>query len=155
MPTVKASRSVVLSPDRAAALWTDVSRWPTFVEGFQHVVEKDDSWPAHGAKLVWKSVPDGRGTVNERVMSSGGDHLSTRLIEEALTGVQTVTFHPAEDGGCVVEIALEYELNPTSVWRQGPLGKVADALFIRRALGDSLARTLRRFATEAAEESAL
>jgi ribosome-associated toxin RatA of RatAB toxin-antitoxin module len=155
MPTVKASRAVVLSPDRAAALWTDVSRWPTFVEGFQHVVEKDDSWPAHGAKLVWKSVPDGRGTVNERVTSSGGDHLSTRLIEAALTGVQTVTFHPAEDGGCVVEIALEYELNPTSVWRQGPLGKVADALFIRRALGDSLARTLRRFATEAAEESAL
>ena len=155
MPSVSASRAVVLSPDRAAALWTDVRRWPTFIEGFQHVVEKDDSWPGHGAKLVWKSTPGGRGTVNERVTSSGGDHLSTRLIEESLTGVQTVTFHPAQDGTCVVELALEYQLNPTSFWRQGPVGKLSDVLFIRRALGDSLARTLRRFATEAAEESAL
>jgi hypothetical protein len=155
MPTARASRAVVLSPDRAAALWVDVRRWPTFIEGFQHVVEKDDSWPAHGSKLVWQSVPGGRGRVNERVTSSGGDHLSTRLLEEALTGMQTVTFQPAEDGTCVVQLALEYELNPTSFWRSGPVGKLADVLFIRRALGDSLARTLRRFATEAAEESAL
>jgi Polyketide cyclase / dehydrase and lipid transport len=155
MPTARASRAVALSPDRAAALWTDVHRWPTFMEGFAHVVQKDDSWPAHGSKLVWQSVPGGRGRVNERVTSSGGDHLSTRLIEEALTGTQTVTFHPAEDGTSVVELALEYELNPTSIWRQGPVGKLSDVLFIRRALGDSLARTLRRFATEAAEESAL
>jgi hypothetical protein len=71
-----------------------------------------------------------------------------------VAGTQTVSFHPSDDGA-VVELSLEYELNPTGVWRQGPIGKVADVLFIRRALGDSLARTLRRFATEAAEESAL
>jgi len=155
MPSVSASRLVALSPERAAALWTDVTRWATFVEGFAHVIEKDDSWPAGGSRLVWTSVPGGRGRVTERVVSSGGDHLSTRLAEESLAGTQTVSFHPGEDAACVVELALEYELNPTSVWRQGPVGKLADALFIRRALGDSLARTLRRFATEAAEESAL
>jgi hypothetical protein len=32
---------------------------------------------------------------------------------------------------------------------------VVNALFIRRALADSLARTLRRFATEAVEQQAL
>ena len=35
------------------------------------------------------------------------------------------------------------------------IGKVSDVLFIRRALSDSLARTLRRFSVEAAEEVAL
>src|SRR5919197_246410 len=129
MRKVSVSRAVILSPDRAAALWTDVRRWPLFIEGFHHVVEKDDSWPGHGAKLVWQSVPGGRGMVNEKVTSSGGDHLSTRLIEESLTGVQTVTFHPAEDATSVVELALEYELTRTSPWRQGPVGKLADVLF--------------------------
>jgi hypothetical protein len=104
---------------------------------------------------VWESVPGGRGRVSERVNSSGPDELATRVVDESLIGVQTVSFHPSEDGTSVVEITLEYELNPTSVWRRGPLGKLADLLFIRRALGDSLARTLRRFAAEAAEESAL
>jgi hypothetical protein len=93
--------------------------------------------------------------VTEKVTSRAYGVLATRLLEESLSGVQTVTFEPAEDGGTHVELSLEYELNPTTVWRQGPLGRVTDALFIRRALTDSLARTLRRFAAEADEEQAL
>jgi hypothetical protein len=45
---------------------------------------------------------------------------------------------------------LEYELT-----RYGPLSGVADALFIRRALRDSLRRTLFRFGLEAEEEARL
>jgi hypothetical protein len=153
--TVRAARAVALPPEEAELLWVDVSRWPTFIEGFAHLERKDDSWPAEGSKLVWSSQAGGRGTVSERVVTRSHGELGTRLLEESLTGVQSATFHPAADGGTLVELSLEFELNPTNVWRRGPLGKVVNALFIRRALTDSLARTLRRFATEAAEQRAL
>ena len=77
------------------------------------------------------------------------------MFEEATDrAAQTVTFEPAE-GGTRVALELRYELQPTTWARQGLIGKVTDVFFIRRALSDSLARTLRRFATEAEEEVAL
>jgi hypothetical protein len=153
--TVRASRRVVLPPAEAFQLWTDVGRWPTFIEGFAHAVSQDDSWPAEGSKLVWQSLPDGRGRVNEKVQRSGDYFVGTRIVEDAMHGMQEVSFHAGEEGHSIAELELAYELNPTTVWRTGPLGTVVNALFIRRALTDSLARTLRRFATEAAEQQAL
>ena len=153
--TVRAARNVVLPPDRAEQLWLDTNRWPTFVEGFAHEVEREPDWPAQGARLVWQSLPGGRGRVTEKVVARSRGELASRLVEESLVGVQTVTFHEADDGGSIVELELEYDLNPTTIWRTGPLGKVVNLLFIRRAMTDSLIRTLRRFATEAAEEQAL
>jgi hypothetical protein len=152
---VSAARRVTLPPDEAEALWLDVSRWATFIEGFAHAVEKDESWPAEGSKLIWVSLPDGRGRVTEKVTARGRGHLSTRVVEESLTGIQSVTFDPAEGGGSVVGMSLDYDLNPTTIWRSGGLGVIVNALFIRRAMTDSLARTLRRFATEAAEQQSL
>ena len=153
--TVRAAREVVLPPERAEQLWLDVRRWATFIEGFGHEVERDESWPAEGSKLVWESRPGGRGRVKEKVVSRGDRLLSSRVVEESLVGIQTVTFHDGEEEGSIVELELSYDLNPTTVWRQGLLGKVVNLLFIRRAMTDSLNRTLRRFATEAAEEQAL
>jgi hypothetical protein len=153
--TVRAAREVVLPPDRAERLWLDVRRWSTFIEGFGHEIERDESWPAEGAKLVWESRPGGRGRVSEKVVASGPGHLASRLVEESLVGVQSVTFHEADEGGTIVELELRYDLNPTTIWRQGPIGAITNFFFIRRALTDSLARTLRRFATEAAEEESL
>ena len=159
MARVRESATVPLPVERAAELWSTVERWPTFIEGFAHALEKDPSWPHVGSKLVWESIPEGRGRVTERVVgfvapNEGPGKLATQVFEEALTGVQTVTFEPGE-GGTAVTIELEYELLPTTFWRQGPIGKLADVFFIRRALSDSLARTLRRFRVEAAEETAL
>ena len=71
------------------------------------------------------------------------------MLEERLTGTQTVRFAPTEDGSRV-ELILDYSLT-----RGGPFSGITDLLFIRRAERDSLRRTLRRFATEAAEEAAL
>jgi hypothetical protein len=155
--TVRAARRVVLPPGEAEALWLDVSRWPTFIEGFAHVSSKEAAWPAEGSKLVWQSLPDGRGQVTEKVTARGEGYLTARLLEDSLTGIQSVSFQPAGDGedATIVELCLKYDLNPTTVWRQGPLGKVVNLLFIRRAMTDSLARTLRRFATEAAEQKSL
>jgi hypothetical protein len=83
------------------------------------------------------------------VKESEPDRFSTQVYEKALTGVQTLRALPA-NGGSEVELALEYELT-----RYGPLSGVADALFIRRALRDSLRRTLFRFGLEAEEEARL
>jgi uncharacterized membrane protein len=149
----KAQRAGVvdLTPSRAFELWTDVSRWPTFVDGFGHVERIDDAWPEAGAKVVWESVPTGRGTVTERVRHAlPGERIQTEVIEERLRGTQTVEFAPAEEGGTAVILTLEYELV-----RTGPLSWITDVLFIRRAQNDALARTLSRFGIEAAEEAAL
>ena len=71
------------------------------------------------------------------------------MFEKALAGTQTLRALPADDGS-EVELSLEYELA-----RYGPLGGFADALFIRRALRDSLRRTLYRFSLEAEDEAGL
>lgn len=159
MGLARETRSVPLPVERAAELWIDLKRWATFIEGFSHVVDVDENWPQSGSKLVWESVAGGRGRVTERVLSwvapnEGPGRLSTQVFEQSLVGTQTVTFEPGE-GGSRVSIELQYDLQPTTFARQGVIGKVSDVLFIRRALSDSLARTLRRFSIEAAEEVAL
>jgi hypothetical protein len=111
------------------------------------VLQVGRGWPEVGGRVVWESTPDGRGRVTETVVESAPDRFSTQVFEEALIGTQTLRLLPASDGA-EVELSLEYELA-----KYGPLGGVADALFIRRALRDSLRRTLTRFAIEAAEDA--
>jgi hypothetical protein len=156
MPLARERTGVDLPPRRAAELWTDVRRWPTFVEGFARVLELAGHWPEEGAKVVWESIPGGRGRVTERVREwrppdgDGDGRLVTQVFELALTGTQTVEFAAGEDGGSAVGLELDYRLA-----KEGPLAWLTDLLFIRRALTASLGRTLRRFATEAAEEAGL
>jgi uncharacterized membrane protein len=142
--------AVDLPPARAEALWTDLRRWPSFVEGFRAAKRVDAGWPDAGSKVVWESIPGGRGLVTESVVErEPGARLVTRVFEERMTGLQTVAFAPAGDGA-TVRVELDYELTGG-----GPLRAVANALFIRRAISDALVRTLRRFEIEAAEEAAL
>jgi polyketide cyclase/dehydrase/lipid transport protein len=140
----------MLTPEAALRLWTDVSRWPSFVEGFARVLEQDPEWPAPGARLIWESVPAGRGRVTEKATDEAGpDRFSTLVFEDRLAGLQTLRVAESE-AGARVELTLEYSLT-----KYGPLGAVADAIFIRRALRDSLRRTLYRFAVEAEEDAGL
>lgn len=145
MAVVTASAELPAAPGLALRLWTDVSRWPTFIDGFGHVLEQDEHWPEPGSKLVWQSIPAGRGRVTERVVEHGENEFATEVFEEQLTGRQTLWF---EDGVVVME--LDYRLASG-----GPLRFLTDVLFIRRALVMALERTLRRFSTEAADESTL
>jgi hypothetical protein len=144
-----ARAALPLTPAEALALWTDVERWPSFVEGFARHLELTEAWPEPGGRVVWESTPDGRGRVTEIVMESAPDRFSTQVYEAALAGTQTLRAVRANDGS-EVELSLEYELA-----RYGPLRGVADALFIRRALRDALRRTLFRFGVEAEEEARL
>jgi uncharacterized membrane protein len=149
MGTVRESIVVGLPPEHARALWTDLGRWATFIEGFARVLEADPDWPAAGSKVVWESIPEGRGRVTERVVESSDERIVTEVFEQALTGRQTVSFEP-DEGETLVELELDYKLTQAGVLRA-----IADVIFIRRALSAALARTLRRFAAEAAEEASL
>lgn len=149
MRTARAGATVPLSPGAALELWSDVERWPSFVEGFARRLELAPDWPAKGARVVWESSPDGRGRVTETVTENQPDRFSTQVFEEALMGTQTLRVAPAPDGS-EIELTLDYELA-----KYGPLAGVADAIFIRRALRDALRRTLFRFGIEAEEEASL
>jgi hypothetical protein len=149
MRRASARDTVPLGPPDVLRLWSDVERWPSFVEGFARRLELTETWPEPGGRVVWESTPDGRGRVTETVTESTPDRFSTQVFEKALMGTQTLRVLPASDGS-EVELSLEYELA-----RYGPLGGVADALFIRRALRDALRRTLFRFGIEAEEEARL
>jgi len=143
MSHAKASITV---PGRAAdaeALWYDQHRWGSWVDGFGHVVTLEGEWPELGARLVWESPPGGRGRVQERVVAYESRTGQTVEVEDAtLTGRQRITFKPGPDE-VDVELALEYEIK-----ERGPLTPVVDRLFVRRAMNDSLRRTLTRFANE-------
>ena len=126
-----------------------MERWPSFVEGFARRLELSPEWPAKGARVVWESVPDGRGRVTETVVENSADRFATQVYEEALMGTQTLRAVPSGEGS-EIELTLEYRLA-----KYGPLAGVADAIFIRRALRDALRRTLFRFAIEAEDEAGL
>ena len=147
--TVTAAAEVPLEPAHALRLWSDVARWPSFVEGFARVGELSPDWPEPGSKVVWLSHPGGRGRVTEKVVARDLRRFSTRVFEERLAGTQTAEVAPAE-GGARVDLRLDYELTAG-----GPLRVVGDVLFVRRALNDALRRTLERFAVEAQDDAGL
>ena len=152
MSSVRRQVTVGLSPQAAYGLWTDITRWSTFIDGFGHVERIDPNWPNEGARVVWKSPPAGRGIVTETVThAEPPQRFTTQVFEDQLRGTQTVEFVPgAEPGTTTVALELEYTLQ-----KGGPLRALIDAIFIRRSEGEALQRTLNRFATEAREQAAL
>ena len=140
------ARAVIELPAQvsaAEALWYDVRRWPSFVDGFAHAAKVEDGWPAVGGRLVWDSTPHGRGRVIERVTehSPGAGH-ATEVEDPRLRGTQEVRFEALQDGTAIA-LQLEYRLKDRT-----PLTPVVDLLFIRRSLRDSLRRTLSRLGRE-------
>ena len=126
----------------AEALWYDLARWPTFIEGFGRVVSVDEDWPRAGT-LTWDSRPEGRGRVLERVTGyAPGDGQVADVEDDKMAGTQRVSFR-ADGDEVVVGLELDYELK-----RRFPGFQLVDVLFIRRSLRDSLARILRRYAIE-------
>ncbi len=150
MGRARASIELPSQVSAAEALWYDVDRWATFVDGFGHVAKLEGDWPRTGARLVWDSVPAGRGRVAETVTAYEVRAGQTTSVEdERITGTQTVTFTPKPDG-CELVLELRYRLK-----QGGPLSPVVDALFIRRAFADALRRTLARFRRELRAEAEL
>jgi hypothetical protein len=159
MGVARARGVVERPPDEALERYVDVGRWSAFVDGFARVLGVSSSWPVEGSEVTWQSTPEGRGRVREGVVTyeapppapdvapqSSPGRLVTEVTDDSLTGTQTATFSP-EGEGTLVDLALEYELT-----ERGALTGLTDLLFIRRAIRDSLRRTLRRFAAEVSDE---
>jgi hypothetical protein len=134
----------------AEALWYDVDRWSSFVDGFAHLAKVEPGWPREGS-VTWDSRPGGRGRVLERVLRyTAGDGQDVDVEDERVTGMQSVRFAPAGDDRVTISLELRYKL------KRSYLGSaVVDFIFIRRAMRDSLGRTLRRFAIELGAEREL
>ena len=128
--------------EAAEQLWYDPQRWPSFVDGFARVVRLDEAWPEEPARLVWDSRPGGRGRVSEIVTEyEPGVGQTLEVEDERLDGTQRIRF-VEQEGGIAVQLALAYEL------KRGGFARPLIELFVRRALQDSLRRTLERFGTE-------
>jgi hypothetical protein len=158
MRRARADAITGLRPAEALERFADPANWHSFVDGFARVLEVGLGWPAAGSELTWESNPGGRGQVHEQVESyeapppapdvapqTRPGQLVTRLEDGSLTGTQTARFSP-HPSGALVELELDYELQ-----RSGPLTPLTDALFIRRAIRDSLRRTVERFAAGTGE----
>ncbi len=143
MARVSAQIDLDAPPDAVEALWYDLRRWPSFVDGFAHVAKCELGWPEEGGRLVWDSTPHGRGRVLERVTSHiPGQGQMADVEDPRLRGTQEVRFTPLQDGTAVA-LQLDYQLKDRT-----PLTPLVDLLFIRRALRDSLRRTLVRLGRE-------
>jgi polyketide cyclase/dehydrase/lipid transport protein len=127
----------------AERLWYDTARWPAFIDGFAHVVKVEGPWPGTGSRVVWDSTPAGRGRVVERVIDHHpGVGQALEVEDPTLRATQRVRFEQLQDG-TAVGLELDYELK-----RRGPVRALVDLLFVRRAIRDSLRRTLARFSRE-------
>jgi len=133
------------------ALWLEPARWPSWIDGFGHVVALAGPWPEAGAVLDWSSRPGGRGRVRERVAERlAGEGQVLEVEDEQLAGTQTVAFLPAGEGAVRITLTLEYSLK-----ERNALTPVVDLLFIRRSMAASLQRSLARFARERAADADL
>jgi hypothetical protein len=145
----RASASITV-PGRAVQaerVWYDPSRWASWIEGFGHLISLDDGWPQRGSRRVWESPPQGRGRVSERVLAYEMRTGQTLAVEDGrMEATQRVSFEPQPDS-VRITLSLEYRLKDRNV-----LTPLVDLLFTRRSLGESLRRTLRRFASELAAE---
>lgn len=143
MARVAAVHDVAGPLGAAERLWYDTERWPSFIDGFAHLVKLEGDWPAAGSRVLWDSTPAGRGRVVERVVDHRpGEGQALQVEDASLRGTQRVRFEQLQDG-TAVGLELDYELK-----QRGPVRALVDLLFIRRAVRDSLRRTLASFSRE-------
>jgi hypothetical protein len=134
----------------AEALWHDLGRRASFVDGFSRPDRAEGDWPHVGSRIVWGAPGTGRERVVEQVVAYEPGELQVAAVEDAETaGTQTVRFAP-RDGGCEIVVEFQYRCK-----REGLAGALADLVLFRRRLRLSLERTLARYAIELAADREL
>lgn len=129
MPSVRAAVAVPGPEAAVLALWYDPARWPAFVDGLKAIERADPEWPEAG-RVQWASTPHGPGRTRETALGDG----RVAVEDERLRGTRTVVYENEQ-----LLVTLDYTLKQ---------GNPLFGFFIRRALRDSLRRTVERFAVE-------
>ncbi|MGA9858489.1 MAG: SRPBCC family protein [Solirubrobacteraceae bacterium] len=143
MATVVAQRTISGTVAGAERIWCDTSGWARWVDGLDRVLEVSGAWPQPGGVVRWESGPAGRGQVAETVVQRrAGECIALDVRDDSIDGRQTVAFTPAPDG---VHVTLELSYR---IRRRSPVTPLIDRLFVRRAMEQSLERTLARFGAQ-------
>ena len=149
MPSVSDSVVVEASLAEVWDTYLDPRGWASWVDGFAQATSVGDDWPEAGSVLRWRSIPAGRGEVEERVTA----HEERRrhafdFRDPAMTGSVETTF--AIDGpGTRVEQKMEYQLLD-----RGPISRIAALFFVKGQVRSSVQRSLGALAHEAQERAA-
>jgi hypothetical protein len=140
---VRVSATVPGPQAAVRALWFDPGRWPSFVDGLTRVARVEGDWPADG-RVVW----DCKRKTRQRVVEVAEGPDVVRVEDVRITGTQRLRLEDAGDGLVRMTVELDYRV------KDGPGVKpLVDLLLVRRALGDGLRRTLRRFLIEREAEA--
>jgi uncharacterized protein YndB with AHSA1/START domain len=144
-------------PAAVAEVWDfyfEPSTWPSWVDGFART-EAADGYPEGGGTLRWRSVPAGRGLVEERVLEHEPRRLHRIAFSDDTSEGEMVTkfeIEPAADGEPAmtrVTQEVHYRLR-----RRTPFSPLTDFLFVRSQVQRSLARSLERLRHEVEEAAA-
>lgn len=116
--------------------------WINWVDGFGRV-ESAVGYPELDGRLVWESVPAGRGRVSERVLAHEPRTLHRIAFEDPESRGELTTRFAVEGEGTRVTLELDYALASG-----GPIAWVTDRVFVRGQMRASLRRTLARYRLE-------
>jgi carbon monoxide dehydrogenase subunit G len=138
MAIVQRSVQIEASPQQTMALLSDASRWPDWYPGMTQI-DITAPFPETGGKVVFKVKSAGVSmTITETVLDYQPDTLQLLQMDGMLSGRARWELSPEGDGTRLTT-TFDYALPG------GGLGKLADALIVKRMNGNSLEQGLNNF----------
>lgn len=131
MAIVQRTVQIKASPAQTMSLLSDASRWPDWYPGMAHI-DITAPFPEAGGKVAFRVKSAGVSmTITETVLEYQPDKLQLLQMEGMLSGRARWELTPEGDGTCLTT-TFDYVLPG------GALGKLADALIVKRMNGKSL-----------------
>ena len=138
MAVVQHSVQINASPQKTMALLSDASRWPDWYPGMAEL-NITAPFPEKGGKVTFKVKSAGMSMpMTETVIDYQADKLQVLQMEGMLSGRARWELTPEGDGTRLTT-TFDYALSG------GALGKIADALIVRRMNAKSLEQGLSNF----------
>ena len=143
MSEVSAEISIDADLKEVWDVFFDVHRWPSWVDGFDSVLN-EVGYPEAGGNLRWRSIPAGRGEVSERVLAHEPRRLHKIAFSDPESSGELATTFEIAGKRVIVRRTMSYEIN-----RGGTFTWLADVFFVRRQVTVALQRELSGLKREA------
>jgi carbon monoxide dehydrogenase subunit G len=135
MAVVQRSVQIKASPEETMAVLSDASRWPDWYPGMTEI-DISAPFPENGGKVTFKVKSAGLSmSITETVLEYEPDRLQLFQMEGMLSGRARWEVTP-DGGGTRLTTTFDYALPG------GVLGKLADALLVKRMNAKSLQEAL-------------